>query len=66
MNEAHGITPNEPAAFNSFGELPDVIERVLIAHGVKLHATGRDGKLWNKDTPEQAAKMAAIVKGMPE
>lgn len=36
-NEAHGIKPGKPRPFNSLMEIPAVIERVLIEHGVSLH-----------------------------
>lgn len=42
-NESHGIVPRNPRPFNSLMELPQVIERALIDHGVKLH---RLGKMW--------------------
>jgi len=43
-NESHGITPKGPRLFNSLMELPVVIEKVLIQHGVKLR---RIGKMWD-------------------
>ena len=36
-NESHGIIPKYPVPFNSLMELPGVIEKVLIQHGIKLH-----------------------------
>ena len=45
-NGRHEISPMNPVPFNSFAELPGVIEKVLIAHGIKLHAGGRDKKLF--------------------
>jgi len=36
-NESHGIIPENPRHFNSLMELPQVIERVLIDHGITLH-----------------------------
>jgi len=36
-NKPHGITPSSPIPFNSLMEIPAVIEKVLIEHGVKLH-----------------------------
>ena len=36
-NEAHGIKPQRVTKFNSLMELPAVIERVLIDHGIVLH-----------------------------
>lgn len=43
-NVAHGITPGKPIPFNSFAELPEKIEKLLIAQGVKLHRTSRERK----------------------
>jgi hypothetical protein len=40
-NASHGIGPSDPLPFNSLMELPGVIERVLIAHKVVLHASSR-------------------------
>ena len=36
-NESHGITPEYPRPFNSLMEIPAVIEKVLIQHGITLH-----------------------------
>ncbi len=38
-NNAHEITPKEPMPFNSLMELPSVIEKVLMAHGITLYAS---------------------------
>jgi hypothetical protein len=38
-NESHGIVPNDPVPFNSLMSLPWILERVLIAHGITLHAS---------------------------
>jgi hypothetical protein len=35
-NESHGISPQNPLIFNSLMELPQVIEQVLLDHGVTL------------------------------
>lgn len=43
-NEPHGISPEYPIPFNSLMELPQVIERVLIQHGIKLHRLGKMAK----------------------
>ena len=43
-NESHGISPKYPIPFNSLMELPQVIERVLIQHGIKLHRIGKTAK----------------------
>ena len=40
-NESHGITPSNPAKFNSLAEIGTAIEAVLIAHGVVLHPHGK-------------------------
>ena len=36
-NESHGIIPGYPRPFNSLMEVPAVIEKVLIQHGITLH-----------------------------
>ena len=36
-NESHDIEAMRPKPFHSTMDLPRVIEKVLIAHGVKLH-----------------------------
>ena len=36
-NVSHGIGPKNPRPFHSMMDLSAIIERVLIAHGVKLH-----------------------------
>lgn len=38
-NEAHGIKAGRPRPFNSLMEIPAAIERVLIEHGIRLHAS---------------------------
>lgn len=43
-NESHGIIPEDSILFNSLMELPQVIERVLIQHGIKLHRDGITAK----------------------
>ena len=43
-NEPHGISPEYPIPFNSLMELPQVIEKVLIQHGIKLHRLGKMAK----------------------
>ena len=43
-NESHGITPKNPRPFNSLMDIPGVVERVLIQHGIKLH---RIGRMWD-------------------
>lgn len=40
-NPSHGISPKSPAPFHSLMDLPAVMERVLIAHGVTLHINRR-------------------------
>jgi hypothetical protein len=55
-NEAHGIVPRDPAPFNNMSQLPDAIERCLIAHGVKLYAGGRDAKLYVAEAPPAKKK----------
>lgn len=36
-NKTHGIVPKNPRPFVSMMELPQVIEKVLIEHDIKLH-----------------------------
>ncbi|WP_431014689.1 hypothetical protein [Bradyrhizobium pachyrhizi] len=43
-NKAHGIKPGNPAPFRSLLEVGAVIEDVLIAHGIVLHADKRTRK----------------------
>jgi hypothetical protein len=38
-NKSHGIVPKDPMPFNSLMSLPSIIERVLIGHGITLHAS---------------------------
>ena len=45
-NETHGIKPKAPRPFNSLMELPAVIEKVLIDHGVVLHLNQRMRRYW--------------------
>ncbi len=40
-NESHGIDPDYPRPFNSLMEIPAVIEKVLVHHGIKLHRIRR-------------------------
>lgn len=40
-NESHDIIPGYPRPFNSLMELPAVIEKVLIQHGVTLHLASK-------------------------
>lgn len=61
-NEAHGIVPKAPIIFNSFGHLPDAIERCLIAHDVKLHPGGRDANLFAVTDAASGAPTATRAK----
>ena len=45
-NETHGIKPKAPRPFNSPMELPAVLEKVLIDHGVVLHLNRRMRRYW--------------------
>src|SRR6266480_344822 len=40
-NRTHGVKPRNPAPFQSLLDLPSVMEKVLIQHGITLHAHGR-------------------------
>jgi hypothetical protein len=43
-NTSHEIRPKKPKPFHSLMDLPAVIEKVLIEHGVKLHHADRRSK----------------------
>ena len=43
-NESHGIVPENPRPFDSFMELPTVIAKVLMEHGVILHRWSKMAK----------------------
>jgi len=43
-NESHGIISEYPRPFNSLMEIPAVIEKVLIEHGITLHRVYKMGK----------------------
>lgn len=36
-NNVHGVIPKKPLPFNSLMELPSIIEKVLLQHGITLH-----------------------------
>jgi hypothetical protein len=38
-NKSHGIVPQNPAPFHSLMDVSGVIEEVLLAHGITLHAS---------------------------
>jgi hypothetical protein len=38
-NQAHAISPKDPRPFNSVLQLPAVIEKTLVDHGIKLHTS---------------------------
>ena len=43
-NSAHGISPTQPVPFHSLLELSSKIEKLFIAHNVKLHSGYRSRK----------------------
>lgn len=43
-NRSHDLTPQKSVQFHSLMDLPSVIERTLIAHGIMLHPSRRMGK----------------------
>jgi len=43
-NAPHGISPKNPVPFHTLMDLPAVIEKVLIAHGITLHPSRRTKK----------------------
>lgn len=40
-NESHGIRPLNPLPFHTLMDLPAVIEKVLINHGIVLHQSSK-------------------------
>lgn len=48
-NQSHGIVPNDPVPFNSLMSLAYIIERVLIAHGITLHASPKMKKYFERE-----------------
>ncbi len=48
-NQSHGIVPDEPTPFNSLMSLPWIIEKVLIAHGITLHASPKMKKYFEPE-----------------
>lgn len=36
-NATHGITAGNPVPFNSMAEIPAIVEKVLIDHGITIH-----------------------------
>lgn len=40
-NPTHGISPKKPRVFNSLMDLPAVMERVLVDHGIVLQTSDR-------------------------
>ena len=40
-NKTHNIKPLNPTPFSTLMELPGVMEKVLVKHGVHLHTYGR-------------------------
>ena len=43
-NASHGIEAKTPKPFHSMMDLTAIVEKVLIAHGVKLHSGSRSQK----------------------
>ncbi|MBR1142719.1 hypothetical protein [Bradyrhizobium sp. AUGA SZCCT0431] len=52
-NKAHGIKPKNPAPFRSLLQVGAVIEDVLIAHGIVLHADKRTRKYIEVKTDQE-------------
>ncbi len=44
LNSSHGIGGKNPKPFHTLMDLPAIIEKVLIANGVKLHHTKQSKK----------------------
>src|SRR5688572_23808335 len=43
-NRRHGIPSTNPVPFNTFAELPQLIEKLLLKEGVKLHLSSKAKK----------------------
>ena len=54
-NDSHGIVPTNPRPFHSLLDVGAVIERVLIEHGIKLHASRKAAK-YLRDRPRQEGR----------
>ncbi len=48
-NDTHGVMPKHPMPFNSLMELPGVIEKALIEHGIVLHPGQKMRKYLNNE-----------------
>jgi hypothetical protein len=48
-NESHEIIPESPKPFHSLMDLTSVIEKVLISHGITLHANRKMKKYFEID-----------------
>lgn len=46
-NSTHGIRPGSPKPFHSLLDVGAVVEKVLIAHGIKLHPSERMQKYFD-------------------
>lgn len=46
-NKTHGIKPGSPRPFHSLMDLPAVVEKVLIEHGIVLHLNRRMKKYFD-------------------
>lgn len=64
-NASHGITPGRPAPFHSLMDLPAVLERVLIAHGVTLHISRRMSKYLTAEAAPLRPATAAARRRLP-
>lgn len=52
-NVVHGITPTDPIPFNSASEIPFTVEKVLLAHGIKLVVSPKMKKYMLNDAPKE-------------
>ncbi|MCC7165704.1 MAG: hypothetical protein IT331_24615 [Anaerolineae bacterium] len=52
-NKAHNIVPKSPKPFNSLMELPSVIEKVLIDHGITLYESPKMRKYLTSVKPHK-------------
>ena len=48
-NASHGIEPENPKPFHTLMDLPAVIEKVLVAHGIQLHHSKQSRKYFSEE-----------------
>ncbi len=55
-NKSHGIDPQKPMPFHTLMDLPAVIEKVLIAHDIKLHRSRKMRKYFDTSKHQKETK----------